>query len=168
MCLLVFFFGVFSAMYLKYNSFKWTITNYDIFLNYLNQFLLSSFFKDLLLFHMDVSYLFWCSQEMLKRGEDKTINKWIEEFGAEMDDLKKELNERKYKEAQMEGTAALFGLHEGAIRVGEAFRLMCKEKDPDLIVDIPADVDAPKARAGKSRDKCSHPYGYNGTFDYEF
>ena len=77
---------------------------------------------------MDVSYLFWCSQRNLKNDQKKWVSK-----------------------AEMEERLAWYGLHEGAIAVGEAQDLMDSDKKPEPIRD--ANVDNANARAVNSRHK---------------
>ena len=102
---------------------------------------------------MDVSYLFWCSQENLK--DDRT--EWVQML------VKEELEKQK---GEIEEKLAWYGLHEGAIAVGEAQDLMDSDKKPEPIRD--ANVDNANARAVNSRHKRAHPYGYSGKFDPEF
>jgi len=81
MCHLVFFLGVFSIMYTKYNSFKSTITNYDIFLNCLEfRFFVVYLFSKILFSHIDVNKVSVLG--FLGNGEfqarNKTTGEWAE------------------------------------------------------------------------------------------
>ena len=98
---------------------------------------------------MDVSYLFWCSQENQKCETS-------------------EVKELKEKMKEMDEKLALIGLDFGGRHLDEAFKLLRKEKNPDPIPEVPCDVDDPKIAGELSRNKRSHQIGSNGTFDGEF
>ena len=105
---------------------------------------------------MDVSYLLWCSQAMLSRVSTNgvAVAELLEEADTELGILREKV--------------ARYELDFGGRNVGEMLKLMRKEKSPDRIPDVPVHVDSPKIAAELSRNKRSHQFGMNGTFDGEF